>query len=620
MPAFPRGRPAPGYPRIGGSGDPAGEGLEPVTPTKSWYAQWTSRALDVSPGDGGRLARLLLEHLAREGVLTSITSTSGAAVYAIPASGVVVSPTSAADLRASKNLLLCGTCRTPVTGSPTTVEQLAGAPCMLVTCPGRLAPSPLHDNFYQNLYSSPDMRRVVAREHTSLLTDEVRLAYENGFKGADSSPAAPNVLVATPTLEMGIDIGDLSAVVLASLPRTVASYLQRVGRAGRLTGNALNLAFITGRGEQLPKLGDPLSVINGEVRPPATYLRAEEILRRQYTAHLVDEFARDTTRPHPRSARGAIGASGPGTFLGDLIGHAETHTQTHLGRFVAAFDALPDAVVGSLRTWLAAFGGPGTSEFAAGIHEASGRWQTTVQALAHRRKAIDDALPALISQAESPAATDDDRRARRSAETARKLTMGQLAHLQGEYWIGVLEEYGLLPNYTLLDDNVTLDVGLSWMNPDTKTFQTEHARIRRGSAQAIREFAPGARFEDVPSSVELRWRPGDHQAAVTGSVWRAAPTGWVTRSSVSRSDRRCMCPLTRRNCLPASTIPAAHQRSAIVPSRQFLTLLACVRQIEIMLSTALVERKVRASVGGMPSRSTVRVSAMPSRRLAAAPG
>ena len=60
------------------------------------------------------------------------------------------------------------------------------------------------------------------------------------------------MLVATPTLEMGIDIGDLSTVLLASLPRTVASYLQRVGRAGRLTGNALNLAFVTGRGEHLP--------------------------------------------------------------------------------------------------------------------------------------------------------------------------------------------------------------------------------------------------------------------------------------------------------------------------------------------------------------------------------
>ncbi|GAA4682409.1 DEAD/DEAH box helicase [Pseudonocardia yuanmonensis] len=494
MPAFPKGRPAPGYPRIGGSGDPAGEGLEPVTPPKSWYAQWTSRVLDVSPTDGGRLARLLLDQLVRDGVLSSITSTSGAAVFAIPAGGVVVSPTSADDLAEGRHLLVCSTCRAPVTGSVTTVEQLTDAPCMLVTCTGRLRPSRLAENFYQRLYASPDMRRVVAREHTSLLEDEVRLDYENGFKGAHTSPAAPNVLVATPTLEMGIDIGDLSAVVLASLPRTVASYLQRVGRAGRLTGNALNLAFITGRGEQLPKLGDPLSVINGEVRPPATYLRAEEILRRQYTAHLADEFARDETRPHPNRARGAIGASTPGTFLGDLISHAETHATEHLTRFLAAFSSLPADVVESLRDWLATPGGPGTSAFAAHLHEASGRWQATVEELQHRRKTIDDALPALAAQANSPAATDDDQRALRSAETARKLTVGQLAHLQGEYWIGVLEEYGLLPNYTLLDDNVTLDVGLSWMNPDTKTFQTDHARLQRGSAQAIREFAPGARF------------------------------------------------------------------------------------------------------------------------------
>ena len=117
-------------------------------------------------------------------------------------------------------------------------------------------------------------------------------AYENQFKASADDPQAPNVLVATPTLEMGIDIGDLSTVMLASLPRSVASYLQRVGRAGRLTGSALNLAFVSGRGEQLPRLGDPLSVINGEVRPPATYLDAEEILRRQYVASVADRLAR----------------------------------------------------------------------------------------------------------------------------------------------------------------------------------------------------------------------------------------------------------------------------------------------------------------------------------------
>ena len=101
------------------------------------------------------------------------------------------------------------------------------------------------DNFYRRLYASTEMQRVVAREHTSLLDDETRLDYETAFKRGGTDPQAPNVLVATPTLEMGIDIGDLSTVMLASLPRSVSSYLQRVGRAGRLTGNALNLAYVT---------------------------------------------------------------------------------------------------------------------------------------------------------------------------------------------------------------------------------------------------------------------------------------------------------------------------------------------------------------------------------------
>lgn len=493
MPAFPRGRPAPGYPRVGGDGEPR-DGLEPVTSSKSWYAQWTSRALGVSAHDGGRLARLLLERLAHDGVLTATTSQSNAIVYAVPAAGVVVGPTTAEDLTGGRHLLVCGTCRAVVTGPPTTVAQLADAPCMLIRCRGRLAPAPLPDNFYRRLYASPDMRRVVAREHTSLLDDETRLAYENGFKGADASPQAPNVLVATPTLEMGIDIGDLSAVFLSSLPRTVAAYLQRIGRAGRLTGNALNLAYVTGRGEQLPKLGEPLSVINGEVRPPATYLQAEEILRRQYTAHLVDEFARDAQRPHPRTAPGALGSSGPGTFLGDLIAHAETHADTHTARFCGAFDALPEPIVESLHSWLRTPDGPGTSDFARHLHAASGRWQHTVETLGHRVDAIEAVLPELVAKVASPAVTDDDKRALRSAQTARRLTLGQLGHQRGEYWIGVLEEHGLLPNYTLLDDSVTLDVGLSWTDPDTSTFKTEHAQFQRGSAQAIREFAPGARF------------------------------------------------------------------------------------------------------------------------------
>ncbi|MEV4620515.1 DEAD/DEAH box helicase [Asanoa sp. NPDC049573] len=495
MPAFPNTRPAPSYPRVGGSASPVQDSdLDAVTSAQSWYSRWTSRALSVSPADGGRLVRLLLDRLARDGVLTTVTSQSGATVYAIPPSAIVVAPTRLDDLTARRHLLACDTCRSLVPGSRTTVDQLDGAPCMLVRCHGRLGREALTDNFYRRLYSSPDMRRIVAREHTSLLDDATRLRYEDAFKNSSTEPQAPNVLVATPTLEMGIDIGDLSAVLLSSLPRTVASYLQRVGRAGRLTGNALNLAYVTGRGDQLPKLGDPLSVVNGEVRPPATYLSAEEILRRQFTASIVDGMARDERHAHPTHVREAIGSSEPDSFLGEVIAVAEASGATAVHRFTDMFGSLPESTVTALVDWVSPAAGSGTSLFAGHVHAASRRWQQTVETLERRQTEINKVLPELEDKAASPAATDDDKRQLRSAKTTRKLIGGQLGHLRGEYWIGVLEEHGLLPNYTLLDDTVTLAVGISWTNPDTGQFETDSAQFQRGSAQAIREFAPGATF------------------------------------------------------------------------------------------------------------------------------
>lgn len=42
-----------------------------------------------------------------------------------------------------------------------------------------------------------------------------------------------DVVISTPTLELGVDIGDVDAAVLASIPPSYNRYLQRVGRVGR---------------------------------------------------------------------------------------------------------------------------------------------------------------------------------------------------------------------------------------------------------------------------------------------------------------------------------------------------------------------------------------------------
>ncbi|NAZ74032.1 DEAD/DEAH box helicase [Kineococcus sp. T13] len=496
MPAFPAGRAAPAFPRVGGAKLDKNVDLDPVTSPQSWYARWAGRNLGVAPGDGARFAKMLFERLAHLGLVDVVTSKSAAQVYELKTSSILVAPVELDDLTGGLHRLVCSVCRSSFPGSLMVTEQLSGAPCLVARCGGTLGTDAGDDNFYRRLYESTDIRRVVAREHTSMLDDAVRLGYEEAFKGAGEDPQAPNVLVATPTLEMGIDIGDLSTVMLSSLPRSVASYLQRVGRAGRLTGNSLNLAFVTGRGDQLPRLGDPLSVINGAVVPPATYLDAEEILRRQFIAHLADHLARDVNAPHPKSASGAIGSVDEGSFLRALLNLVEVDPKQCVDAFLAGFPSLSDLTRRSLLEWASPQAGvPDSSGLARRVVSASQSWNHTVETLNHRRKEIQLSLPALQQAVANKAtATDADRRAHRTAQAALRLVQAQLSDLRAGYWIGVLEEHGLLPNYTLLDDGVTLDVTLSWTDPDTGDFRNDPFSYRRGGTQALRDFAPGATF------------------------------------------------------------------------------------------------------------------------------
>lgn len=495
MPAFPKGRAAPAFPKVGGKklNDPL---LDPVTEAQSWYARWTARQLRVSPHYGARLARGLLNRLAARQVLLAVNTDSGGTVFEIPADRVIVEPTTNANLAGKRNRLTCDVCHTGFSVSLTTAEQLDSAPCLLARCHGYLRPDAMDPaNYYRTLYATTDMRVVVAAEHTSLLDDVSRIVLENSFRDSSDDPGAPNVLVATPTLEMGIDIGDLSTVFLSSLPRTVSSYLQRVGRAGRATGNALDLAFVTGRGEFLPRLGDPLSMINGAVRPPATYLSAEEILRRQYLASLMDSFAREADDDlHPRTAGAAVGSAQPDSFLGRLISTAEANAQVYLDAFLGSFANLQPVTETALRAWATAPSGEHTSGLALDVFAAAQRWAAHRETLQRRRDGILNAVPELELKASSPAATTDDKQNLRVAAAALKLVDKQLGEINTDYWIGVLEEYGLLPNYTLLDDSVTLDVSMSWFNPDSGEYESDSASYSRGAANALREFAPGATF------------------------------------------------------------------------------------------------------------------------------
>ncbi|MGY4740572.1 DEAD/DEAH box helicase [Streptomyces sp. ATMOS53] len=75
--------------------------------------------------------------------------------------------------------------------------------------------------------------------HASLSADERRRAEEAFAEARDC------VIIATSTLELGIDVGDLDRVVQIDAPTTVAAFLQRIGRTGRRPGSARNCLFLT---------------------------------------------------------------------------------------------------------------------------------------------------------------------------------------------------------------------------------------------------------------------------------------------------------------------------------------------------------------------------------------
>ena len=75
--------------------------------------------------------------------------------------------------------------------------------------------------------------------HASLSISERRQA-EAAF-----SEEKDCVIVATSTLELGIDVGDLDRVIQIDSPSNVSSFLQRMGRTGRRAGCRRNCLFLT---------------------------------------------------------------------------------------------------------------------------------------------------------------------------------------------------------------------------------------------------------------------------------------------------------------------------------------------------------------------------------------
>jgi ATP-dependent Lhr-like helicase len=120
--------------------------------------------------------------------------------------------------------------------------------------------------------------------HSSLSVDQRRLA-EAAF-----SQASNCVIVATSTLELGIDVGNLDRIIQIDCPNTVASFLQRIGRTGRRPGTRRNCLFLA---TSQPALHRTIALVAlweaGFVEPIAAPAAPYHILTQQLLALILQE-------------------------------------------------------------------------------------------------------------------------------------------------------------------------------------------------------------------------------------------------------------------------------------------------------------------------------------------
>jgi ATP-dependent helicase YprA (DUF1998 family) len=165
--------------------------------------------------------------------------------------------------------------------------------CPALGCSGILEPLgketiTREDNHYRMLYLDMPPLPLSAEEHTAQWTSNEAGKVQERFINGET-----NILSCSTTFELGVDVGELQAVLMRNVPPTTANYVQRAGRAGRRTDSAaFILTYAQRRSHDLTHYSQPERIVAGHISPPHIQLANEKIIRRHMQAVLLASFFR----------------------------------------------------------------------------------------------------------------------------------------------------------------------------------------------------------------------------------------------------------------------------------------------------------------------------------------
>lgn len=174
--------------------------------------------------------------------------------------------------------------------------------CPSYRCDGSLEPIETSapgwvENHYRHLYEHLRPIPLSAEEHTAQWTSSEAAAVQDRFMRGEL-----NALSCSTTFELGVDVGELQAVLMRNVPPTTANYVQRAGRAGRRTDSAaFALTYAQRRSHDLTHYAHPERIVAGRIRPPTVVVSNEKIVRRHAHSVLFSAFFRWALQERGRS-------------------------------------------------------------------------------------------------------------------------------------------------------------------------------------------------------------------------------------------------------------------------------------------------------------------------------